>query len=156
MVQIITGKIGKEELLEWCVGYSKKETTERIALVDCIEQFIVQGLPTSQVDATILSIVMQSFDDEHYLVRKKSCNCLALLIDTKYRDLAARKLCEAAIDPSHYVRSQVLNLCKSKKIQIPEILLTPIHNEHIIPFKADWSEIFPTQLPICFIQWLYP
>lgn len=124
MIRIITGTTSKEEFLEWCVGYSKKETTERIALVDCIEQFIVQGLPTSQVDATILSIVMQSFDDEHYLVRKKSCNCLALLIDTKYRDLAARKLCEAAIDPSHYVRSQVLNLCKSKKIQIPEI-----HNE---------------------------
>lgn len=31
------------------------------------------------------------------------------------------KLCEAAIDPSHYVRSQVLNLCKSKKIKAPEI-----------------------------------
>ena len=81
----------------------------------------MQVLSTDQIDATVLSIVMQCFDDEHYVVRKKSCNCFVLLLDTKYRDLAERKLCEAAIDPSHYVRSQVLNLCKSEKIKIPEI-----------------------------------
>lgn len=121
MLKVISGTSGKEELLEWCIGYSKKETNERIALAECIEQFIVQGLPTDQIDATILSIVMQCFDDEHYVVRKKSCNCFVLLLDTKYRDLAERKLCEAAIDPSHYVRSQVLNLCRSKKIKISEI-----------------------------------
>lgn len=121
MVKIISGASSKEELLEWCVGYSKKETTERIALAECIEQFIVQGLSTDQIDATILSIVMQCFDDDHYTVRRRSCNCLVLLLDTKYRDLAERKLCEAAIDPSHYVRSQVLNLCKSEKIKILEV-----------------------------------
>lgn len=121
MVKIISGFADKEELLEWCVGYSKKDTNERIALAECIEQFIVQELPTGQIDATILSIVMQCFDDEHYIVRRRACNCFALLLDTKYRDLAERKLCEAAIDPSHYVRSQVLNLCKGKKIKDPEI-----------------------------------
>lgn len=121
MVKIISGAADKEELLEWCVGYGKKEINERIALAECIEQFIVQELPAGQVDATILSIVMQCFDDEHYIVRRRACNCFALLLDTKYRDLAERKLCEAAIDPSHYVRSQVLNLCKSKKIKAPEI-----------------------------------
>lgn len=121
IVKIISGHADKEELLEWCVGYSKKETNERRALAECIEQFIVQGLPTGQIDATILSIVMQCFEDEYYVVRRRACNCLALLLDTKYRDLAERKLCEAAIDPSHYVRSQVLNLCKSEKIKIPEI-----------------------------------
>ena len=121
MAKIISGASSKEELLEWCVGYSKKETNERIALAECIEQFIVQVLSTDQIDATVLSIVMQCFDDEHYVVRRKSCNCFVLLLDTKYRDLAERKLCEAAIDPSHYVRSQVLNLCKSEKIKIPEI-----------------------------------
>lgn len=121
MVKIISGAADKEELLEWCVGYSKKETTERIALAECIEQFIVQGLPSGQIDATILSIVMQCADDEHYVVRRRACNCFALLLDTKYRDFAERKLCEAAIDPSHYVRSQVLNLCKCAKIKAPEI-----------------------------------
>lgn len=121
MAKIISGASSKEELLEWCVGYSKKETNERIALAECIEQFIVQVLSKDQIDATVLSIVMQCFDDEHYVVRRKSCNCFVLLLDTKYRDLAERKLCEAAIDPSHYVRSQVLNLCKSEKIKIPEI-----------------------------------
>ena len=121
MVKIISGAADKEELLEWCVGYGKKEINERIALAECIEQFIVQELPAGQIDATILSIVMQCFDDEHYIVRRRACNCFALLLDTKYRDLAERKLCEAAIDPSHYVRSQVLNLCKSKKIKAPEI-----------------------------------
>ena len=41
-------------------------------------------------------------------------------------------------------------------IQSPEIILAPIHNKHVILFKANRAEIFPTQLPICFIQWLYP
>lgn len=121
MVKIISGYADKEELLEWCVGYSKKEISERLALAECIEQFIIQGLPTGQIDATILSIVMQCFDDEHYAVRRRACNCFALLLDTKYRDLAERKLCEAAIDPSHYVRSQVLNLCRGEKIKNTEI-----------------------------------
>lgn len=121
MVKIISGAADKEELLEWCVGYSKKETNERIALAECVEQFIVQELPSGQIDVTILSIVMQCFDDEHYVVRRRACNCFALLLDTKYKDLAERKLCEAAIDPSHYVRSQVLNLCKRKKIKASEI-----------------------------------
>lgn len=121
MVKIISGVADKEELLEWCVGYSKKETNERIALAECIEQFIVQRLPTGQIDATILSIVLQCFEDEHFGVRRRACNCFALLLDTKYRDLAERKLCEAAIDTSHYVRNQVLNLCRGAKIKVPEI-----------------------------------
>lgn len=121
MVKIISGAADKEELLEWCVGYGKKETNERIALAECIEQFIVQESSSGQIDATILSIVMQCLDDEHYVIRRRACTCFALLLGTKYRDLAERKLCEAAIDPSHYVRSQVLNLCKDKKIQVPEI-----------------------------------
>ena len=123
MAKIISGAADKEELLEWCIGYSKKETDERIALAECIEQFIVQELTagTDQIDATILSIVMQCSEDEHYVARQRACNCFVLLLDTKYRDLSERKLCEAAIDPSHYVRSQVLNLCKGKKIKTPEI-----------------------------------
>lgn len=121
MVKIILGSTDKEELLEWCVGYSKKEVNERIALAECIEQFIVQELPSGQIDATILSIVMQCFEDKHYIVRQRACNCFALLLDTKYHDLAERKLCEAAIDPSHYVRSRVLNLCRSAKVKISEV-----------------------------------
>ena len=121
MAKIILGFADKEELLKWCIGYSKKETNERIALAECIEQFIIQGLPTGKIDATILSIVIQCFDDKHYIVRQRACNCFALLLDTKYRNLAERRLCEAAIDPSHYVRSQILNLCRNKKIGTSEI-----------------------------------
>ena len=64
---------------------------------------------------------MQCFDDEHYAVRLIACNCFALLLSTKYVGIAERKLCEAAIDPSHYVRNQVLKLCLSGKINVPEI-----------------------------------
>lgn len=121
MAKIILGVANKEELLEWCVGYGKKKTNERIVLAECIEQFIIQELSSGQIDATILSIVMQCFDDEHYIVRRKACNCFALLLNTKYSDLAERKLCEAAIDPSHYVRSQILSLCKGAKIKVPKV-----------------------------------
>lgn len=121
MVRIISGASDENELLEWCVGYSKKEPDERIALAECIEQFLIQVLPRKTIQATILSIVMQCFDDEYYAVRRRACNCLALLLETKYKDLAEQKLCEAAIDPSHYVRSQVMNLCKRATIKSQRI-----------------------------------
>ena len=49
----------------------------------------------------------------------------------------------------------IKNVIHIIEIQIPKIFFTPIHNKHIILFKADWKKIFPTQFPICFIQWLY-
>lgn len=119
MVKIIFGVADKEELLEQCVGYSKKDVYERIALAECIEQFMVK-LPYDQIDATVLSVIMNCFEDEYYAVRWRACSCLALLLDTKYEHLAKQKLCEAAIDPSHYVRSKVLNLCRDNKIRKPE------------------------------------
>lgn len=121
MAKIITETADKDDLLEWCVGYNKKETSERMDLAECIEQFIVRGLPLGQIDITILSIVMQCLEDEYYAVRVRACNCLVLLLDTKYKDLVRKKLCEAAIDPSHYVRSQILKLCKSKKELVAEV-----------------------------------
>lgn len=35
---------------------------------------------------------------------------------TQYKDRAERKLYEGAIDPSHYVRNYLLQLCKNGKI----------------------------------------
>lgn len=122
MVKIISGVADKEELLTWCFGYAKRETSERIALAECIEQFIIQNLSNEQIDTTIISIVMQCLEDENFIVRQRACSCLVLLLETKYQNLVGRKLCEAAIDPSHYVRSYIMNLCNNGKIQDSEIL----------------------------------
>lgn len=117
MLKIIVGVVDKEELLEWCFGYNTKKVKERIALAECLEQFLhYQTNPQEQVDATILSIVLQCFDDEQYSIRQRACCCLIYMLNTKYHGLVERKLYEATVDPSHYVRNYILNLCKNGQI----------------------------------------
>lgn len=132
MLKIMIGAVEKEELLKWCFEYSKKDTNEKIALAKCIEQFILQDTLLDQIDTTILSIVMQCFEDEYHVVRQIACDCLVLLLKTKYQGLAEQKLYRAAIDPSHYVRNYVLNLCKTEKI-----VDTAINNKLVEIIKND-------------------
>ena len=41
---------------------------------------------------------------------------LGKMLTTRYKDRAERKLYEGAIDPSHFVRNYLLQLCKNGKI----------------------------------------
>lgn len=122
MLRIITGVAGNEELMEWSFGYSKKEQEDRVVLSKCIEQYLrncddVQN----HADATILSIAIQCVEDEYWVVRKYACNSMAMLVNSQYKPLVERKLYEAAIDPSHYVRNHVLKLCKDGCVNDTEI-----------------------------------
>ena len=113
MLKIITGIAGKEELMEWCFGYSKKGQEERVVLSKCIEQYLLNCAEVqNHADATILSIAIQCIEDEYWVVRKYACNSMAILVNSQYKPLVERKLYEAAIDPSHYVRNHVLRICK--------------------------------------------
>lgn len=133
MLKLITGNAQKDDLLEWCVDYIAKDENERIALAECIEQFILHNQKhREQIDITIFSLVLQCFADKYYEVRMRACDCLALLLEGNYRIRAERKLYEAAIDPSQYVRNQILILCLKGKIldnTIRQKLLESLSND---------------------------
>lgn len=118
MLKIVAGVMNKEDLLDWCIGYGKKTTKERIALAECIEQFLhYENNPQERVDTLILSIVFQCLEDDQYSVRQRACSCLMHMFDTRYCDLVERKLYEAAVDPSHFVRNFILHLCKGGQVR---------------------------------------
>lgn len=117
MLKIIAKTAGREELIEWCFSYARKSINEKIALAECIEQYLCSCNTTEeQGDSTILSIVLQCFEDDYFAVRKRACSCLVYMLNTKFRDWAERKFYEASVDSSPYVRSYLLNLCKKGKI----------------------------------------
>ena len=123
MLRIITGVAGKEELMEWSFGYSKKAQEERVVLAKCLEQYLRNcDSIQNHADATILSIVIQCMEDEYWVVRKYASNSMAMMVMSQYKPLIERKLYEAAIDPSHYVRNNVLQLCKDGLIQDKDIV----------------------------------
>lgn len=99
------------------------------AIAECIEQFIRRNLEDGQEIYPILPIVMQCFDDESYVARRRACDCMMLLLNTKYKEVAERKLFEASLDPSHFVRSHVLDLCRDGKTVILGHIYTSPNND---------------------------
>lgn len=117
MLRIITGIADKDEMLEWCFDFVKKERSAKIALAECVEQYLCRyAHDHEKVDAMILSIVLQCFEDDYWPVRRMACNCLVKMLATKYKDRIECKLYEGAIDPSHYVRNHLLHMCRSGEI----------------------------------------
>ena len=115
MLKIVIGSIDSEQLLEWCFRYAKKTVTERIALAKCIEQFLYYcNTSSNSIDTSIISIVMQCFEDDSYEVREVACDCLVYLLQTKYHNLAEQKLYEASTDSSDYVRDHLLLIAKKR------------------------------------------
>ena len=118
MLRIVTGAADKEEMLEWCFDFSKKDQSTKIALAECVEQYLcLYAHDATKIDAMILSIVLQCFEDEYWPVRRKACDCLIKMLTTKYKDRIECKLYECAIDPSHYVRNHLLHKCRNGKIE---------------------------------------
>lgn len=118
MLKIIIGTVDKDEILEWCFDVAKKDNSTRVALVECMEQYIRCYIhdPT-KIDAMIISIIFQCFEDEYWIVRRIACNCLAKMLVTSYKDRVERKLYDGAIDPSHYVRKHLLIMCINGEIK---------------------------------------
>lgn len=118
MLRIITGIADKDEMLEWCFDFVKKDQSTKVALAECVEQYLRRYVnDPMKVDAMILSIVLQCFEDEYWPVRRMACNCLVKMLVTKYKDRIECKLYEGAIDPSHYVRDHLLKKCRNREIE---------------------------------------
>lgn len=117
MLRIITGTADKEEMLEWCFDFAKKDRSTKVALAECVEQYLRYYVDDpAKIDAMIFSIVLQCFEDDYWPVRRMACNCLVKMLSTRYKDRVERKLYEGAIDPSHYVRNHLLRMCKSGEL----------------------------------------
>ncbi len=117
MLRIIVGTADKYEMLEWCFDFDRKDRSTKVALAECVEQYLHRyASEPEKIDAMILAIAIQCFEDDYWPVRRTACNCLAEMLTTRYKDRAGRKLYEGAIDPSHYVRNHLLQLCKNGKI----------------------------------------
>lgn len=118
MLRIITGAADKEEMLEWCFDFSKKDQSTKVALAECVEQYLCRyAHDPIKIDEMILSIIFQCFEDEYWPVRRMACNCLVKMLVTKYKDRIECKLYEGAIDPSHYVRNHLLHKCRSGEVE---------------------------------------
>ena len=117
MLRIITGKADMEEMLEWCFDFAKKDRPTKVALAECLEQYLRRYAddPT-KTNAMVLSIVLQCFEDDYWPVRKRACNCMAKMLTTRFKERVEHKLFEGAIDPSHYVRNHLLRMCKACEI----------------------------------------
>lgn len=127
MLRIIIGTAEKDEMLEWCFDFSKKDRSTKVALAECVEQYLHRYVHESEkIDAMLLAIVIQCFEDAYWPVRRTACNCLVKMLVTQYKDRVERKLYEGAIDSSHYVRNHLLQLCKNGEIADESI------SEHII------------------------
>ena len=117
MLRVITGIADKEEMMEWCFDFAKKDRTTKVALAECIEQYLCRyAYDPVRIDAMVFSIVLQCFEDEYWQVRRMACNCLVQMLSTCYKERAVLKLYEGAIDPSHYVRNHLLRMCKDGEI----------------------------------------
>lgn len=118
MLRIITGAADKDEMLEWCFDFVKKDRSTKVALAECIEQYLCRYADDPEkIDAMIFSIVLQCFEDDYWPVRRMACNCLVKMLVTKYKDRIECKLYEGAIDPSHYVRNHLLHMCCNGEIE---------------------------------------
>ena len=118
MLRIITGAADKDEMLEWCFDFAKKDQSTKVALAECVEQYLCRYADDPEkIDAMILSIVLQCFEDDYWPVRRMACNCLVKMLITKYKDRIECKLYEGAIDPSHYVRNHLLHMCRNGEIE---------------------------------------
>ena len=118
ILRIVTGIADKDEMLEWCFEFTKKDRSTKVALAECVEQYLSRyANEPVKIDAMILSIVFQCFDDDYWPVRRMACNCLIKMLNTKYKDRIERKLYEGAIDPSHYVRNHLLHKCRNNEIE---------------------------------------
>ncbi len=122
MLKIITGIADKDEMMEWCFEFTKKDSSTKVALAECVEQYLRYYVQEPmKIDAMILSIVLQCFEDEYWPVRRLACNCLGKLLITRYKERVECKLYEGAIDPSHYVRNHLLRMCKKGEIEVVSV-----------------------------------
>ena len=119
MAKLIVGLVDKEELLKWCVEYSKRTVNERIVFADCIEKYLHNhGNLDSDLNMTVLTIAIQCLEDENYEIRCIACCSMSYLLKSQYNAIVENKLNQIVADPSHYVRNTLLRLCQNGEIPI--------------------------------------
>lgn len=113
-LKVILGIENVNILFSWCFEYSKKDINDKVVLAKCILTLLRKFNALSQeIGSIILSTVFQMSVDDYYSLRAMSIECLALLLDSKYNNLAKEKLYDLALDTSPYVCTTLIRICSN-------------------------------------------
>ena len=111
MARILCGILEENSILQWCVDFNNLKVNERIVLIDCIEKFLFYQ--HEKIDLLIISIVLQCSSDDNPNVRGIAYRCMSYIIANHQDDTIERFFCNGIFDPSAYVRSTILSVCKN-------------------------------------------
>ena len=113
----MTDIVKEKDLLQLCVEYEQLSITEKITIIDCLEKYLYSKRNSlSNVDTLIVSLVLQCTSANQYHFRRVSVRCLAYLSCSDYSDIAISELNKAVLDPSDYVRRDIINICRNNYV----------------------------------------
>ncbi len=111
MAQILAGTKDINSLLKWCIEFSSLDIKNKIAIIDCIEQYYYHNRDKAEkMDPLTLSIALQCSTERYSEIRMLAIKCLSY---ASLHETACIALNKAVYDPSEMVRSTLLHLCKS-------------------------------------------
>lgn len=150
MLKILARVLDKNELIQWCISYSKKDNKERRALVECIKTYL--QYVGSETDSLIISIVFQCCEDSDVCIRMTACECLWYILDTQFAEQAKEKIDEMAIDSAPAIKSKLLNICEKNRLKYTaltnKIALSLVHDAHYI-IRNQAKRILEAELETC-------
>lgn len=132
MAQIIAGIVDEKSLFQWCIEFGTLEIKEKIAIIDCLEKYLYHKKANLyEVDALVVSIVLQCHSERHRDIRKIAVRCLAYLVSSKYHDIVTAELTKSAFDSSDHVRIALLKVCKDNLLpdETAHNIMSLLHND---------------------------
>lgn len=122
-LKIILGINGKDELIQWCFSYSKKDASERHALVKCVQAYLqFSDDVNTTVDSLIVSIVFQCCDDRDVFIRSIACECLWYILNSSYSKQAEERIKQMVTDPAPAIRSCILSICEENNTKHKDLI----------------------------------
>lgn len=121
ILKVLLGFNEKDSLFQWCYEYSQKDINDRQVLAECILALLKKNQEASYVDTMILSMIFQFAEDEYFGIRLTAINCFSYLMQSKYKDIAIKKLYELALDPTPAVRIHLIKICRTQPLLQEEI-----------------------------------
>lgn len=122
-LRIILGINEKEELIQWCFSYSKKNAPERRALIKSVQSYLqFSDNIKSTVDILIVSIVFQCCEDKDVYIRTAACECLWYILDSSYSIQAEERIKQMVTDPAPAIRSCILSICEENNTKHKDLI----------------------------------
>ena len=116
MAQILAGIKNINSLLQWCIDFSSFDIKNKIAIIECIEQYYYHNRDQAEtMNLLTLSIALQCSTERYSEIRRLAIKCLSYASTQEAAIIALNK---AVYDPSEMVRSTLLKMCKDGSLPI--------------------------------------